>query len=285
VRVYCRHPVERAGELAALGVTAGFGGPWIKLGSIKMYVDGSLGSSTAAFFQPYADDPSNRGLEIQDADALFRALAAADRARLQLSVHAIGDRAISDLLDAFERIRETNPPWDRRWRIEHAQHIAPKDFERLRALSAIASMQPYHVIDDGRWAEKKIGPERAKTTYAFRTLLDGGVRVAFGSDWDVAPLSPIQGIYAAVTRRTLDGKRPEGWVPEQKITVEEALAGYSSEAAYAAFEEHEKGRLAPGYLADVAVIDRNLFEIPAEEIAQARVVLTVVGGRVVHDAR
>jgi hypothetical protein len=282
VRVYCRHPVERTAELAALGVTAGLGGPWIKVGSIKMYADGSLGSSTAAFFEPYADDPSNRGLEIQDADSLFRALAAADRAHLQLSVHAIGDRAISDLLDAFERIRDANPPWDRRWRIEHAQHIAPKDLDRFRDLGVIASMQPYHAIDDGRWAEKKIGSERAKTTYAFRSLLDRGVRLAFGSDWDVAPLAPIQGIYAAVTRRTLDGLHPGGWVPEQKITVEEALRAYTANAAYAAFEEREKGRIAPGFLADVVVLERDLFEIPPEEIAAVKVALTIVGGRVVY---
>jgi hypothetical protein len=283
LRVYCREPVTSASELAATGISAGFGGPWVKLGSIKIYMDGSLGSSTAAFFEPYEGEPQNRGLEMQDADSLYRALAAADRAHLQLSVHAIGDRAISDLLDAFERIRRENPPWDRRWRVEHAQHIAPKDFARFRDLGAIASMQPYHAIDDGRWAERKIGPERIKTTYAFRTLLDDGVRVIFGSDWSVAPLSPIQGIYAAVTRRTLDGRNPAGWVPEQKISVEEALRAYTATAAYAAFEEDEKGRLVPGLLADFVVLDRNLFEITPEELAGVRVVMTVVGGRVVYE--
>jgi predicted amidohydrolase YtcJ len=284
LRVYCREPVETTPKLAAAGITAGFGGPWIKLGSIKAYVDGSLGSSTAAFFAPYEGEPQNRGLEMQDADSLYRALAAADRARLQLSVHAIGDRAISGLLDAFERIRAENPAWDRRWRVEHAQHIAPKDFARMRELAAIASMQPYHAIDDGRWAEGRIGSERIQTTYAFRTLLDVGVRLAFGSDWDVAPLSPVLGIYAAVTRRTLDGKNPGGWVPEQKISVGEALTAYTVANAYAAFEEEEKGRIAPGLLADFAVLDRDLFRIPPEEIARARVVMTIVGGEVVYDA-
>ncbi|MBA2565948.1 MAG: amidohydrolase [Gemmatimonadetes bacterium] len=280
VRVYCREPVERVPELAAVGVTAGFGGPWLKLGSIKMFVDGSLGSSTAAFFEPFEGEPENRGLEMQSAEELYRALAAADRARLQLSVHAIGDRAISDLLDVFERIRAGNATWDRRWRIEHAQHIAPKDFARFRDLAVVASMQPYHLIDDGRWAERRIGRERLATAYAFRTLLDAGVRLTFGSDWFVAPLSPLRGIHAAVTRRTLDGANPGGWVPEQKISLEEALTAYTATAAWSAFEEAEKGRLAPGLLADAVVLERDLFRIPPEEIADVRVALTIVGGRV-----
>jgi predicted amidohydrolase YtcJ len=283
LRVYCREAVARTADLAAVGVSAGFGGPWIKLGSIKVYVDGSLGSSTAAFFEPFQEEPQNRGLEMQSVDSLHRMLAGADSARIQLSVHAIGDRAISDLLDVFERLGREAPAWDRRWRVEHAQHIAPKDFDRFRDLDAIASMQPYHAIDDGRWAERKIGPERIKTTYAFRTLLDRGVKLTFGSDWPVAPISPIQGIYAAVTRRTLDGANPQGWVPEQKITLEEALTAYTGTNAYAAYEEDEKGRIAAGLLADVVVLNRNLFEIRPEEIQDVEVVLTIVGGRVVFE--
>ncbi|MFN2432933.1 MAG: amidohydrolase [Gemmatimonadota bacterium] len=283
VRIYCRHFLDHAPELAGLGISAGFGGPWIRLGSVKAFMDGSLGSSTAAFFDPYEGEPENRGLELQPKEELYESLAAADRAGLQLSVHAIGDRAVSDLLDIFERIRAENPPRDRRWRVEHAQHVAPKDFARFADLGAIASMQPYHAIDDGRWAEKRIGAERAKTTYAFRTLLDEGVRVTFGSDWYVAPLSPVQGIYAAVTRRTLDGAHPGGWVPEQKISVEEALTAYTSANAYAAFEEDDKGRIAPGLLADFAVLERDLFEIPPEEIRDVRVAMTILGGRVVYE--
>ncbi len=198
-------------------------------------------------------------------------------------VHAIGDRAINMQLDLFERVTEENGPRDRRFRIEHAQHIAPADLPRFAALDIIPSMQPYHAIDDGRWAERVIGPERIKTTYAFRSLLDAGARLALGSDWSVAPATPLEGIYAAVTRRTLDDRNPDGWVPEQKITVEEALRGYTLDAAYASFEEDVKGSLEPGKLADFVILDRDLTTIPPEEIRDARVDLTVVGGSVVYE--
>jgi predicted amidohydrolase YtcJ len=203
---------------------------------------------------------------------------------LHVAVHAIGDRAIGLQLGIFERVARENGARDRRFRIEHAQHIAPKDVPRFAKLGVIPSMQPYHAIDDGRWAEKVIGPERIKTTYAFRSLRDTGARLAFGSDWFVAPPSPLEGIYAAVTRRTLDGRNPDGWVPEQKITVEDALRAYTSGAAYAEFAEDRKGTLAAGKLADFVLLDRDLTRIPPETIREVKVVMTVVGGTVVYES-
>jgi predicted amidohydrolase YtcJ len=201
---------------------------------------------------------------------------------LQVMVHAIGDRAIRLQLDVFERVAKLNGPRDRRFRIEHAQHIDPADIPRFDRLGVIASMQPYHAIDDGRWAERVIGARRSQTTYAFRSLLDSGAHVAFGSDWFVAPPTPLEGIYAAVTRRTLDGKNPDGWVPSQRISVEEALRAYTIEAAHAAFYEKTLGSLQAGKLADLVILDRDISRIPIEDIAEAEVVLTMVGGRVVY---
>jgi predicted amidohydrolase YtcJ len=214
---------------------------------------------------------------------LYQWTAGATRAGLQVIVHAIGDRAIRTQLDIFERVEREQHPADPRFRIEHAQHIAPADIPRFAALGVIASMQPYHAIDDGRWAEKVIGPERIKTTYAFRSLLDAHARLAFGSDWFVAPPTPLEGIYAAVTRRTLDGKNPGGWVPAQKISVEEALRAYTADGAYAQFAEKTKGTLEKGKLADFVLLDRDLTRIPAPEIREAKVVMTVVGGRVAFE--
>ena len=283
LRVACRHPIERTPELRSVGVTAGFGGPWLRVGAVKMFADGSLGAATAAFVEPYAGDGGNRGLEMHDPEELHRALADADRARLQLSVHAIGDLAIARVLDVFERIARENPPWDRRWRIEHVQHPAPADVPRLAALGVTASMQPAHAADDGRWMERRIGRDRARTSYPFRSLLDAGVPVTFGSDWPVAPLDPLTGVDAAVNRRTLDGAHPEGWFPEQRVTLEEALAAYTRSGARAVFEENEKGMLAPGFLADVTVLDRDPFETPREEVGTLRVEMTIAGGRIVYE--
>ncbi|MDR7867820.1 MAG: amidohydrolase [Sporomusaceae bacterium] len=253
---------------------------WLRLTGVKAFIDGSLGSSTALFFAPYDDEPDNSGLLMQTADQLGGQLAAADLAGLQAAVHAIGDKANNILLNIFDEIAARNDRRERRFRIEHAQHLCAEDIGRMAALGVIASVQPSHVIDDGRWAEKRIGPERAKYAYPFRSLIDAGVRLAFGSDWPVASLNPLEGIQAAVTRK-LDGG--QSWHPEQKITVAEAVNAYTANAAYAEFAEREKGVLSPGMLADFVVLSQDIFAIPPEEIAAAKVVCTVCGGRVVYE--
>ena len=264
------------------GGTDGRGDEWLRVGGLKGFVDGSLGSHTAAFHRPFNDAPNDRGLLVNTPDDLYRWISGADKAGLHVMVHAIGDRANGLLLDTFERVIGENGPRDRRFRIEHAQHLAAADIPRFAKLGVIPSMQPYHAIDDGRWAEKYIG-DRIKTTYAFRSLLDAGAGLAFGSDWFVAPPTPLEGIYAAVTRRTLDDRHPTGWVPEQKISVEEALRAYTTNAAYASFEESRKGSLTRGRLADLVILEQNLFEIPPEEIRNVRVFMTFVGGRKVFE--
>ncbi|MGH7454807.1 MAG: amidohydrolase, partial [bacterium] len=247
-------------------------------------VDGSLGSSTALMFEPFADDPTNRGTYVSDwfpAGIMHQRVKAADSAGLQIAVHAIGDSANSEMLDIFERVEKENGPKDRRFRIEHAQHLHPKDIARFKALGVIPSMQPYHCIDDGRWAEKRLGAERSKTTYAFRSLLAAGASLNFGSDWFVAPLDPIQGIYAAVTRRTLDDGHHNVWVPEQKISVAEAVKCYTINDAYAEFAENEKGSLEVGKWADFVMLAEDIFVIEPEKIRDVKVAMTVVGGKVV----
>ncbi|MGH7648969.1 MAG: amidohydrolase, partial [Gemmatimonadaceae bacterium] len=262
----------------------GRGDDWLHIGGLKGFVDGSLGSHTAAMLQPFTDAPKDTGLLVNTPEDLYKWTSGADKAGLQVICHAIGDRAIRLQLDIYQRVEQEDGPRDRRFRIEHAQHLAPSDIPRFAKLGVIASMQPYHAIDDGRWAEAVIGHERAKTTYAFRSLLDAGARLAFGSDWDVAPPTPIMGIYAAVTRQTLDGKNPGGWIPEQKITVQEALKAYTIDAAYASFDEKRKGSLVKGKLADFVIIDHDLTKMPPEQIRDAKVMMTVVGGKVVYTA-
>jgi len=284
-RIYAA-PLETGWQdFAKIGVHRSFGSAWLRVGAVKGYADGSLGSTTAYFFQPYTDAPSTRGLlsdEMQSIDEMRSRLVGADKAGLQLCIHAIGDAGISYILDLFADVTRINGARDRRFRIEHAQHIAPKDFDRFASLGVIASVQPYHAIDDGRWAERRIGPERIKTTYAFRTLLDKGVRLALGTDWYVAPLNPMLTLHAATTRATLDGKNPNGWVPEQKITIGEAVAAYTSGSAYAEFQEAEKGTIARGKLADLVVLSDDVFSIPPARIKDVQVMTTIVGGRVVY---
>ena len=283
-RIYSVVPLSDWRRLAAEVQATGRGDDWLRIGGLKGFMDGSLGSHTAAFFDPFTDAPDDRGMLVNSLDDMRQWIAGADAAGLHVVVHAIGDRAIRDLLDIYLETAEDNGVRDRRFRIEHAQHIHPDDIDRFAAQGVIASMQPYHAIDDGRWADKVIGSERAKTTYAFRSLIESGAHVAFGSDWFVAPADPLAGIYAAVTRRTLDGAHPDGWVPGQKIDVEHALRAYTVEGAYASFEEDRKGRLKPGMLADFVLLDRDITAIPPESIRDTRVLKTVVGGEVVYSA-
>ncbi len=278
-------PIQHWKQVADTVTRIGRGDDWVWIGGVKGYMDGSLGSTTAYFYQPYEDDPSTSGILTTPEDSMRAWVGAADSAGLQVVVHAIGERANGLLLQIFDSVAQAHGPKDRRFRVEHAQHLRREDIGRFGKLDAVASMQPYHAIDDGRWAQKRIGPERIKTTYAFRSLLDQGATLSFGSDWTVAPIDPILGIYAAVTRRTLDGKNPNGWVPEEKITVEEALRAYTAGNAYGVFAEGRRGRLAPGYLADLVLLDRDITRIPPKEIEQAQVKATVVGGRVVFSAR
>lgn len=262
-----------------------FENDFLKIGGLKGFVDGSLGSSTALFFEPYVDDPGKTGIFVSDMypeGIMEQRIREADQSGLQVAVHAIGDRANHVILDIMEKVMNEAGPRDRRWRIEHAQHLIPEDIPRFAKLGIIASVQPYHAIDDGRWAEKKIGRERAKHTYAFKSLQDAGVLLACGSDWTVAPLDPITGIYAAVTRRTLDGKNPDGWVPEQKISLENAIKGYTINGAHAEFAEDKKGSVKAGKFADLVVLSQNLFEIPLEKILDTEVLMTVLNGEIVY---
>jgi predicted amidohydrolase YtcJ len=283
-RIYAAVPIATWERLRDVVGERGRGDEWLRIGALKGFVDGSLGSHTAAMLEPFSDAPGDTGLLVNTPDDLYRWTSGADAAGLHMIVHAIGDRAIRLQLDIYERVARENGARDRRFRIELAKHIAPADMSRFGGLGVIASVQPYHAIDDGRWAEKLIGADRAKTTYAFRSLLDARARLAMGSDWPVAPATPLEGIYAAATRRTLDEANPNGWVPEQRISVEEALRGYTIEAAFASFEEKEKGSLARGKLADFVMVDRDLTRIAPEEVRDAAVRMTVVGGEVVFES-
>jgi len=288
VRISGHQPLPQWKRLAAPGIVANFGNEMLHVGSLKGFADGSLGSTTAWFFEPYLDAPDSRGLasdELSQPEEMYANIAGADRAGLQVAIHAIGDRANHAILDFYERAEKENGPRDRRFRIEHAQHLRKDDIPRFAALRVIASMQPYHAIDDGRWAARRLDAERLRTTYAFRSLLDAGATLAFGSDWPVAPMVPLMGICAAVTRRTLDGKNPQGWFPEQKITVAEAVHAYTVGSAYAAHEESVKGSIAAGKLADLVVLSRDIFHIDAVEIANTEVEMTIVGGRIVFEQR
>jgi predicted amidohydrolase YtcJ len=280
-RVYAVVPLATWERLRDEVTAHGRGDAWVHVGGLKGYADGSLGARTASMLAPFSEAQGGTGLVVTPEDVLYARVSGADAAGLQVMIHAIGDRANRTVLGVYDRVAREHGARDRRFRVEHAQHLDPADVPRFGAQGVVASMQPYHCIDDGRWAEGVIGPARSKTTYAFRTLLDTRAPLAFGSDWPVAPATPLEGIYAAVTRRTLDGAHPAGWVPEQKIAVEEALRAYTWGGAYASFEEGEKGTLEPGKLADVTIVDRDLTQAPPESLASAKVVATIVGGRVV----
>jgi hypothetical protein len=280
-RVYLFTPIITYERLARASVEKRFGSDKLRIGALKGFADGSLGSSTAAFYEPFLGEPQNRGLMMEPVTngSMRKWVVDADAKNLHVAIHAIGDRANDEILKIFESIPNRAP---RRFRIEHAQHLNADLIKRFAADGVIASMQPYHAIDDGRWAEKKIGHERARGTYAFRSLLDARAILTFGSDWTVAPLNPLLGIYAAVTRRTIDGKNPSGWIPEQKITVDDALRAYTVSNSYAMFAEDSLGRIAPGMFADVVVLSDDLFKIPPETIDQTKVDITIFDGRVIY---
>jgi predicted amidohydrolase YtcJ len=286
IRISTHIPLPEWRRDASAGVMAALGNDMIRVGALKSFADGSLGSTTAWFFEPYTDAPETSGIpsdELLHQDQMYENMRAADAAGLQIAVHAIGDRANNSILNLFEHLEKENPSWDRRLRIEHAQHLRASDIPRFAQLHVIASVQPYHAIDDGRWADQRIGPERVRTTYAFRSLLDAKVVLAFGSDWFVAPISPLMGIYAATTRRTLDGKHPDGWVPEERISVPEAVHAYTMGSAYAAMEESIKGSLEPGKLADLVVLSDDIFHINPVQIENTNVDVTIFDGQVIFE--
>jgi predicted amidohydrolase YtcJ len=287
-RIYAAPLITQVDDLTKIGIRHAFGTPYLRIGAVKGYADGSLGSATAYFFAPFVDQLQNHGLlsdEMHPVSLMRDRMMRADSSGLQLCTHAIGDQGISIILDIYAEIEKAHGPADRRWRIEHAQHMAAKDFDRFDSLHVIASMQPYHAIDDGRWAESRIGRDRASRTYAFRTFLDHGVRLAFGTDWSVAPLNPMLGVYAAVTRATLDGKNPDGWFPEQKLTVAETVSAYTLGSAYAEFQDQEKGSISIGKLADMVILSDDIFSIQPEKIKEVKALRTFVGGKLVWEAK
>jgi predicted amidohydrolase YtcJ len=290
-RIYAAPLITQVDDQVKIGIRHAFGGPYLRIGAVKAYADGSLGSATAYFFEPFLNQPGNdqsgnqagnRGLlsdEMHPISLMRDRMMRADAAGLQICTHAIGDAGISAILDIYTEIEKQHGSHDRRWRIEHAQHMAAKDFDRFAQLHVIASVQPYHAIDDGRWAEGRIGHDRASRTYAFRTFLDHGVRLALGTDWNVAPLNPMLTLYAAVTRATLDGKNPNGWFPEQKLTIKEAIEAYTMGSAHAEFQENEKGSVTPGKLADMVLLSDDVLNIDPVKIRDVRVLKTWVGGK------
>ena len=282
-RISLRWPLADWEQLARLGVESGFGDDWVRIGGLKGFVDGSLGSSTAKMYEPYLNEPGSTGIFVTSLDKLRQYALGADKAGLNVAVHAIGDRANAEILNIFADVAQVNGPRDRRFRVEHAQHLRPDDYRRFHDLGVTPSMQPYHVVDDGRWAEGRIGSKVCASSYAYRSLLDTGAKLAFGSDWPVAPLRP----WKASTRlstATLDGKNPNGWFgPEDHGS--EAIEAYTLTAAYATFVEHDRGSLEPGKLADLVLLSRDILD-PAQRdhILDTSVEMTMVGGKVVYQA-
>ena len=283
-RIGLRWPLAQWRQLANLGVQAEFGSDWIRIGGLKGFIDGSLGSSTAKMFQPYRHEPSSVGVYVTPPGTLRDQIRDAQAAGLGVAVHAIGDQGNADMLDIFAEV-PAGPVTGATRRIEHAQILRRQDYPRFKQHQVFASMQPFHIIDDGRWAEGRIGAERCGSSYACRSLLDAGATLAFGSDWPVAPLSPLLGIDAAVNRRTLDGKHPGGWFPEQAITVEEAVRAYTLGSAKAAARDRDLGTLSIGKWADLVMLTDDIFS-PAfkERLQTARVKMTIAGGKVVYTA-
>jgi predicted amidohydrolase YtcJ len=278
IRTYYIPHISNRHRLSERIKTQGKGDNWLRFGGVKQLVDGSLGSTTAWFYEPYSDAPETNGFPLMPMKELKSTIAEAHALGLQLIIHGIGDRTNDEILRIFEELNVLGS----RPRIEHAQHLSQAAIKRFAELGVTPSMHPYHAIDDGRWAEKRIGAERIKTTYAFKSLIDAGATLSFGSDWYVAPLNPIAGIYAAVTRRTLDGKNPDGWIPAEKITVEQAIRAYTVNNAFTGFQENELGSIEVNKLADLVILSDNIFEIDPQNIIDTKVTLTMVGGEVMY---
>lgn len=295
-RIHFRYGLDRWQEVAEKGITIGSGDAWIRLGSLKGHIDGIMGTSTARFFEPYSNNPANRGrwrpLMVDSAGNFVEGkflsyMIGADRAGLQLTVHAIGDEANNVLLNYLEELNRVNGKKDRRFRLVHAQVIAPNDFKRLGELGVIAEVQPFHLSDDMRWMEERIGRERCKGAYAFKSIMESGAMLCFGTDWPGTsaseyPINPMLGLYAAVTRQTIKGEPKEGWFPEQRIDIKDAIRAYTLNTAYANFEDDIKGSITVGKLADLVVLSRNLLEIPPADILKTQVLYTIVDGKVVY---
>jgi len=279
LRIYSFVPIRTWAALDSFVKKEGWGDDMLRWGGLKGFVDGSLGSTTAWFYKPYLDAPTKTGLQVTDTTLLRQWILSADSAGLHIATHAIGDRANDFILSVYEEAENKTPGKDHRFRVEHAQHLTQMAIPRFAALHVIPSMQPYHAIDDGKWAFKRLDSSRLKGTYAFRSLLATGANVTFGSDWTVAPLDPIAGIYAAVTRRTLDDKNPNGWFPDEKISVEQALKCYTANNAYAGFQENKLGKLKAGMLADFIVLSDDILSIAPEKIRDIKVLRTVVNGK------
>ena len=282
-RIYSIWPINKYMELVDESIKVNSGDEYISRGGLKGYADGSLGAKTAWFFEPYENDTTyGLPMDIISNGELSEWSFNVDQNHLQLCVHAIGDKANNYMLNLFERIKNVNSKWERRFRIEHAQHLIPEDVIRFKEIDVIASVQPYHAIDDGVWVRNRIGEEREKLTHMYKSYLDNNVLIAFGTDWPVAPLNPMYGLYAAVTRRTVDGKNPDGWIPEQKITIEEAIKAYTLDAAYASFEENIKGSIEVGKLADMVVLSEDILTIDPVKIWDVKVEMTVFDGKVIY---
>jgi predicted amidohydrolase YtcJ len=284
VRIYSFVAIRSWQKLDSFVKKNGRGDDLLRWGGLKGFVDGSLGSTTAWFYKPYLDAPNSTGLLVTDTILLRKWILAADSAGLQIATHAIGDHANDWILQVYEEAERQRPSADHRFRIEHAQHLTADAIDRFAELKVIPSMQPYHAIDDGKWAAKRLDTARLKGTYVFNSLLATHANVTFGSDWPVAPLDPIAGIYAAVTRRTLDDKNPHGWFPEQKISVDQALRCYTVNNAWAGFQENKTGMLKAGKLADFTVLSENIFWIAPDSIRDVKILLTVVNGKEAYSA-
>ncbi len=297
VRVHFRPGLDRWKDLADRGIRVGSGDEWIRMGAVKGHIDGIMGTSSARFFEPYSNDANNRGrwrpLMVNEKGEFVEGkflgyMLNADRADLQLTVHAIGDEANNVLLNYLDELNKQNGKRDRRFRLVHAQVLAPGDFKRLGQLGVVAEVQPFHLSDDMRWMEERIGGERTKGAYAFKSIQASGAVLSFGTDWPGTsaseyPINPMFGLYAAVTRQTITGQPAAGWFPNERITIEEAIRAYTLNTAYANFEEKIKGSIEVGKFADLTVLSKNLLKVAPKEYLTTYALYTIVGGKIVYN--